>query len=144
MHLSSTILQPLYALRELRNIHGIHIRLDAHSNIGSFKGVRLSIGENTWTILINDEYNDLRESSQLMCLYLCLRSLENYQYEPDFLKWCMHNNADASDFDLLQYYRSLGKTTYDIEQVIGPIDSRISNLDYELRTGIIRELVQAG
>lgn len=144
MHLSSTILQPLYSLRELRNIHDISLRLDPFENIGPFKGVRLCIGENAWLILVDDEYNDLREANQLMCLYLCLRSLENYQYEPDFLKWCMHHNADASDFNLLQYYRSLGKTTYEVEQLIGTIDSRISSLDYELRTGIIRELVQAG
>lgn len=144
MHLSSTILQPLYALRELRNLHDIRIELHPQLNCGPFTGVKLFIGSQSWPILVDDEYRDLRDTNQLMGLYLCLRSLENYQYESDFLKWCMHHHADASDFELLQYYRSLAKTTYDIEQSIGPIDSRISSLDYELRTGIIRELVQAG
>lgn len=144
MSLPSSILQPLHELRELRDNFHIRVIPDAALNTGVLKGVHFFVEQNSWSILIEDQYNDLREDLQLMALFLVLRALENYQNEPDFLKWCMHKMADSTDFHLLQYYRSLGAAIYDIEQVIGPVDSKISSLDYELRTGIIRELIAAG
>ncbi len=143
MHQQSTKLQPLHSLREVRDLHEIRIKLNIFGNIGDLKGVELYIGDESWQVLVDDEYNDLIEDHQLMCLFLVLRELETYLTEPDFLKWCMQNGSDASDFHLLQYYRELGRSVYEIEKRIGTIDSRISSLDYELRTGIIHELIQA-
>lgn len=139
-----SILHPLESLRTLRDDHAIVVKLNYLHDIGALKGVDLSIGAQSWPILIDDEYKDLREDRQLMALFLVLRELEIYQSEPDFLKWCMQNGGDTSDFLLLEYYRSLGRAIYAIEKLIGPIDSCISSLDYELRTGIIRDLVAAG
>ena len=139
-----SILRPLDSLQKLRDDLSIVVVPNILHDIGSLKGVDLYIGKQSWPILIDDEYNDLREDRQLMALYLVLRELEIYQNEPDFLKWCMHNGSDSSDFYLLEYYRSLGRAIYTIEKLIGQIDSRISSLDYELRTGTIHELVAAG
>lgn len=138
------MLRPLDSLQKLRDDLSIVVVPNINHDIGSLKGVDFYIGTQSWPILIADEYNDLREDRQLMALYLVLRELEIYQNEPDFLKWCMHNGSDSGDFYLLEYYRSLGRAIYTIEKLIGQIDSRISNLDYELRTGTIRELVAAG
>jgi hypothetical protein len=139
-----SILHPLESLRSLRDAHSIQVRQNYLHDIGNLKGVDFYAGDQCWPILIDDEYKDLRDNRQLMALFLVLRELEIYQSEPDFLKWCMQNGGDPADFRLLEYYRALGRAIYTIEKCIGSIDSRISSLDYELRTGIIRELVEAG
>lgn len=138
------ILHPVRSLKALRDDNSILIKLNYLHDNCDLKGVDFIIGEQSWPILIDDEYNDLREDRQLMALFLVLRELEIYQSEPDFLKWCMQNGSDPADFHLLEYYRSMGRSMYAIEKIIGTIDSHISSLDYELRTGIIRELVEAG
>lgn len=138
------MLNPLESLIELRNKYGIRITPIESGNIGALKSVELTIENQSWSILIHDEYDDLKVEHQLMCFYLVLRELETYLYEPDFLKWCVHTGSDPKNNQLLQYYRDLGRAVIAIEAILGTIDSQITHLDYELRTGIIRDLIAKG
>ncbi len=135
---------PVDALLALRENHSIYITPNQSFSMERLRSAELRIQQSSWTILIDDEYDDLKEESQLMCLYLILRELEIYQSETDFLTWCNQNGSNAANSMLLQYYKDLGKTTLEIESILGSIDSQITDLDYQLRTGIIEELIAAG
>ena len=138
------MIKPLDSLNELRRMHAVKIFILETTDHVDLKCAELFLGNKSWIILVDDEYNDLHEKNQLMCLFLILRELEIYQSESDFLKWCTQNGSNASDTKLLYYYKQLGKTILEIESIIGEIDSKISGLDYELRTGVIDELIKAG
>jgi len=131
------------ALVGLQSTHNVHIHLSTNE-IEGLRVVDLSINNKTWSVLVHDEYNDLEESNQLMCFYLVLRSLEIYQSASDFLKWCGINGCKASNLELLAHYKKMGQTVIDIESIIGIIDSKISGLDYELRTEVIEILLARG
>lgn len=103
---------------------------------GDFSQIRLSFGSKVWIILCDDDYQDLREQSTYMNVFLALRELEIYKEEDDFLTWSNQNGGR----NLLEYYRSLDATLMEIETILGSIDQFISDFDYELRTGVIKEL----
>jgi len=133
----------LNSLLELKNANEIRVSL-LPSRIDDLQWVTFTIKSSSWNILIDDEYNDLNESSQLMCLFLVLRELEIYQEESDYLKWSAQMGTNINNTDLLVYYKQLGKSIFEIESFIGHIDSQITDLDYQLRTGVIKELIAAG
>ncbi|MEM9916904.1 MAG: hypothetical protein AAF990_02340 [Bacteroidota bacterium] len=97
-------------------------------------------GTQSWSLLVDDEYGDFSENSPLMCLFLILFSLEIYRESSDYLQWCKQQGLDATRLAYLDYYRSLEEICRQIEAVLGPIDSCIPPLDYQLRTGIIEAL----
>jgi len=94
-----------------------------------------------YNLYIDDEYNDFNETNQLLCLYLVLRSLKDYQEEDDFLKWCNLYSLNASDSNWLDYYRSLDAITQTIESKTDKIEVFITDLEYQLRSGAFYELV---
>ncbi|MDX2360550.1 MAG: hypothetical protein QNK23_07070 [Crocinitomicaceae bacterium] len=133
----------LDSLIELKNTNDIRVSV-LPDRIDDMQWVEFSIQSTSWRILVDDEYNDLNESSQLMCVFLVLRELEIYQEAADYLKWCGQMRAIVFNSDLLVYYKQLGKSVVEIESFIGHIDSQITDLDYQLRTGVIKELIAAG
>ena len=137
------MIEPLESLHDLRRMHDVQISVLQAAEPEGLKCAEIQIGEKSWVILVDDEYDDLIQERQLMCFFLVLRELEIYQSESDFLRWCSQNGWDPKDSKLLYYYKQLGKTVLEIESIIGEIDSKISGLDYELRTGVIDELVAA-
>lgn len=134
------MIEPLKSLLELRNSRSVVISM-RDDGIAHLASTNLIIDQRSWKILVDDEYEDLNPDNQLMCFFLVIRELETYLSEPDFLKWTAQNGSDASNEKLLEYYRELGKTVYEIKEELGEIDSKISGLDYELRTGVIDRLI---
>ena len=100
----------------------------------------LSIQNQSFSILIQDEYNDLKINNPLLNLCLVLRELEVYKESRDYLDWCNIQNVEANSEELRQYYMRLCKTCQSIEEVIGKIDSQISDLDFQLNSGAAKEL----
>lgn len=96
----------------------------------------------TWQILVDDEYQDFDPEKPLVNLFLTFHSLELYEEADDFLSWSNYFNLDTSNSQLLDYYRSLSNTYREIEQMVGKIDSCITPLDYQLRTGVVTALLQ--
>ncbi len=78
----------------------------------------------------------------LVSFFLVLFSLEIYDDRLDYLDWSKQNLIDSSNVKWLDYYRSLDKTYAEIKSVLGEIDSCISSMDYQLRTGIIDTLIE--
>ncbi|MEN2282091.1 hypothetical protein AAGF08_08125 [Algoriphagus sp. SE2] len=127
-------------LKEYQEQNGIKISL-----LGSrdeLLHIQLESNKGNWKLYIQDECGDFDEKNQLVCLYLTLKSLEDYVEETDFLAWS--NFYDLDDFDTywLDYYKSLDKIRYEIEFHFGKIDSFIDSLDYELRAGAFQELTR--
>lgn len=127
-------------LKQLQNQHQIRVDADSFSAETPFP-VQLHIGSDSWEIYIEDEYGDFDLNSQLVCIFLTLRALEEYNDAPDFLKWCLHNGLDSRDVKWLNHYRDLGRHYAEIASKLGVIDSFISSLDYQLRAGAFAELV---
>ena len=85
-------------------------------------------------LLVNDECHDLDPGKPLLCLFLVLYSLEDYQETVDYLDWLKENMLESSD-ELLAYYRSLDRVITEWENNVGKVDSFISSWDYEMRAG---------
>ncbi len=95
----------------------------------------------SWEIFIQDEYNDFDPEKPLIALWLVFDALEEYEEGDDFLTWCTGYGLDPSNSKLLDYYRALGKTLVEVKKTFGTIDSWIAPLEYQLRTGVILELL---
>ena len=131
------------ALRSLFQKHTISItKLEGH-NSEDLIWVSFQVNNSEWRILVDDEYHDFDEGKPLLCLFLVLFSLSIYDDCDDFLNWCNQWNLNTSDPKWLDYYRGLGQTYRDIEKTLGTVDPQITALDYQLRTGVIQELIDS-
>ncbi|WP_340199989.1 hypothetical protein [Ascidiimonas sp. W6] len=105
--------------------------------------INFSINQNTWQLLLDDEYLDFDPEKPLVNLFLTFSSLQLYLKSDDFLVWCNYLDLSASNIRWLDYYQSLSTIYKEIEQTIGKIDSCITPLDYQLRTGVVNALVSS-
>jgi hypothetical protein len=99
-------------------------------------------GNKSWYLYISDEYNDFHPKNQLMCIFLVLRTLEDYEESSDFLVWCNQYGLNASHIHWLTYFKELGIRYTEIKNTLGTIHSMISSLEYQLRSGAFYELTQ--
>ena len=102
--------------------------------------VKLTINNNSWTILIDDEYDDFSKDKPLVNWFLTLFSLEAYEETEDFLEWSKEFNYEPMT-KLLDYYKSLSITSAEIKSILGEINPQITALDYQLRTGVVQALI---
>lgn len=102
--------------------------------------VDVSINQQTFKILIEDEYGDFSNTNALINRLLVLISLKLFNETEDILEWSKELNISPSTF--LEYYKSLSNTYQKIESLIGKIDPYISFYDYYNRTGIVRALLK--
>ncbi|MCB0493910.1 MAG: hypothetical protein KDC93_16010 [Cyclobacteriaceae bacterium] len=99
-------------------------------------------GNKSWYLYLSDEYKDFHPENQLMCIFLVLRTLEDYEESSDFLVWCNQYGLNASHIHWLSYFKELGNRYTEIKNTLGTIDSIISSLEYQLRSGAFYELTQ--
>ncbi len=104
--------------------------------------VDIAIDQESWKILIDDEYSDFDLNKPLVNWFLMLSALELYAETDDFLSWAKQKNIDASATKWLAYYKSLDSIYQEIEKRLGKIDSCISHYEYNLRTGAIVTLLK--
>ncbi|WP_299365732.1 hypothetical protein [Winogradskyella sp.] len=98
----------------------------------------LTIGLQSWDILIDDEFGDFSKHNSIFDWFLVLYALETYDECEDIVEWSNFHGIDT--ISLLDYYKSLATIYLEIEAIIGPIDPLISSFDYTLRTGVVRAL----
>ena len=130
----------LEKLKAFQKAHVVKIRLLGERD--DLLLVKFESNKGSWDIYIEDSKGDFEESNQLLCLYLTLKSLEDYVGEPDFLTWADFYGLDDFDPFWLDYYLSLEKICYEIEFHMGKINPFIDSLDYELRSGAFQELIK--
>jgi len=130
-------------IKKLKSLQARHqLKVDLVSNARPFLEVTLSTSDANWNLFVDDEYGDFDGQKQLLCLFLVLRSLEDYKDENDYLKWCSLYGLNPAEDKWLSYYRVLAKTYREIVSVIGEPDSYINSLDYQLRSGAFSALLQ--
>lgn len=130
-------------LKALKNNFAITTSLADDSRLEGMLPLDLKIEGKSWRIFVNDLYNDLNGNPSYFSFYLALRELEQYKEVSDFMRWCALKGLPSSSMELLVYYKQLGRTVIDIENVIGKIDPKISSIDYEMRSSVINELIAA-
>lgn len=88
--------------------------------------------------LIDDEFGDFAKHNLLFKWFLVLNSIEVYKESEDILEWSREINVSAESY--LDYYKSFNMVYNRVKELMGKVDSCISNFDYTLRTGVIRAL----
>ena len=131
------------ALEEL--IRRFNIRLKKEDNPGLQEGkesisVLLNIRDKSFELYIEDEYKDWREDNQALCLCLALRELEEYAEEADYLTWCNARGYPGNIERIRQYHMDLRRIYREVREILGKIDSQISNWDFEMNAGAAQEL----
>lgn len=104
--------------------------------------VALSIKNEHFDIYVQDEYEDMNETNQALCLCLVLLELEDYMEEDDYLTWCKFRNLSPEDVQVRDYYMDLRTIYSKIEHYLGVIESPIASHDLELNSGAIQVLRQ--
>lgn len=129
-------------LKTLRERYQISIKvLDEHIDGRSdFKKVHFFIGQDSFELFIDDEFQDFSIKNIDLHLCLVLRSLETYQEAEDFLVWCTHLGLNASNNEVRSHYMDFGTAYREIEKRIGSIDSFISDLDFQLNASAAQAL----
>ena len=102
--------------------------------------VRFRLRGKDHLIYVDDEYNDLEVGNPLLDLCLVLRALENYLDAEDYLVWCNQHGLDAANPDARAYHMGLDEVVKQISKWIDPIDSFVSDFDFELNAGAAQEL----
>lgn len=90
--------------------------------------------------MIDNEYKDFALNKPALNLCLFLRELEYYQEEEDILKWCNLKGLTPGMNGVLAYYRGLATIHKNVMEILGTIDSQISDFDFELNAGAAQAL----
>jgi len=126
------------ALEDIYRKHDVKITISKDEFLGGNKeypAVKFTIGNKTFDLFIDDEYEDLKFGFPVLNLCLVLRELEYYKSTYDYLLWCNENKFDPANIQVLSYYRSLGATYREIEAILSEINSQISDWDFEMNAG---------
>jgi len=134
--------QEIVQLTSLRIKHKITIHKTGRvlNNKPHYPEVLINIDSDSFKIIVDDEFDDLRYKNPELSLCLVLRALEVYHETDDYLNWCKEMNIDAGDFDAREYHMSLPTIFAEIESKVGKIDSFINDLDFELNAGAAQAL----
>lgn len=102
--------------------------------------VNFSLNGTSFWLYIDDEYDDLKKNYPLLVLCLVLRELEGYAYTSDYATWCQERFLNAQDTEVQQAFDQLKKVYYQILQWVNPIDSFVSDWDFEMNAGAAQKL----
>lgn len=110
-----------------------------------FEGVfdaTLLIKNNSYLVLIQDEYNDLEIQNPLLHAVLVLREWEIIDDSIDYLDWCKAQGYPTKSEYLRQYYQDAVSKLSQISNYFegGNITSFISDLDFQLNAGAVQFL----
>lgn len=130
----------IQALKQYFVDHSIEVRLLDLPNKGSSMWVNFQVDNQSWDLLIEDEFEELESDNQALRLFLVLSSLEGYEEAADFLEWARDSEQDAADSEVLEYFRSLEKIVSEIKNALGSINPFISSYDYHMNAGAAKAL----
>lgn len=102
----------------------------------------LVIKNKTYTVLVDDEYEDLKKNNELLDFILVFRELAIIEESSDFLEWCSELNLQADNYKILDYYKQLSSEVESIKLLFkdNTIDYFISDLEFQLNSGAIQLL----
>ncbi|MCG8372695.1 MAG: hypothetical protein MI700_04140 [Balneolales bacterium] len=105
-----------------------------------FPKIRLTIRGREFSFYVDDEYNDLTIPNPALSVCVALRSLEDYEYAEDYFVWCAQHNFDTGSTAVRSHFQHLGEVYSQVHKILGEVDSKISDYDFELDAGAARKL----
>lgn len=133
----------IHFLEDMLNAHHFSIEFledDFPFTALSHRWIRFYLDGKSFTLMVDDEYNDFKLNKPVLNFCLVLRELEDYKEEDDILKWCNLKGLKTNESGMLDYYRDLGHLYNEVEFILGVIDPQISSLDFELNAGAAQAL----
>ena len=135
------------ALNNIYIKHKVEIRFSTTDFLiedKDYRAVEFKAGGKLFNFYVEDEYDDIRYNYPLLNLCLVLRELEYYIDTDDYLIWCNERSLDVKNIDIQAHYKNLGSIYREVENIIGKIDSQISDWDFEMGSGASWELRKKG
>jgi hypothetical protein len=137
-------------IETLNNIYVTH-KVDIRFSMTDFlvdskdyRAVMFRLGGKVFNFYVEDELDDLRYNYPLLNLCLVLRELEGYAEVQDYLVWCQERYLDPKNEAVLAHYRNLATVYREVAEIMGTIDSQISDWDFEMGSGASWELRKKG
>lgn len=97
--------------------------------------VEFKLDRKVFNFYVEDEYADIRYNYPLLNLCLVLRELESYAEPDDYLQWSREHHLDPKNKDVLAHFKNLGTVYREVEEIIGEINSQVSDWDFEMGSG---------
>ncbi|MCE7992506.1 MAG: hypothetical protein HEP71_11015 [Roseivirga sp.] len=135
------------ALNEIFIKHKVEIRFSTTDLLAGAKdycAVNFKLEGKTFNFYVEDEYADIRYNYPLLNLCLVLRELEWFAQSDDYLEWSRDHHLDPDNKDVLAHFKNLGTVYTEVEEIIGEINSQISDWDFEMGSGASWELRKKG
>lgn len=135
------------ALNNMYVKHKVEIRFSTTDFLvesKEYRAVTFKLGGKVFNFYVEDELDDIRYNYPLLNLCLVLRELEGYAYAEDYLIWCQERYLDPKNEAVLANYRNLATVYRDVEEIMGKINSQVSDWDFEMGSGASWKLRKKG
>lgn len=123
------------ALNDIYIAHQVYIKINRSQVLDDqqyYPRVDFKVGGKEFHLFVDDEYDDFRNNYPLLNLCLILRELEGFEYADDYKVWCQERGLDDNNPQVESNYRHLGEVYSSITAIIGKIDSKVSDFDFEM------------
>lgn len=131
------------ALNDIYVKHKVMIKITREQildNDKDYPSVDFQLAGKTFKIFVDDEYQDLRYNYPLLNLCLVLRELESFDDSRDYEIWCQERYKDAQNEQVKANHQHLGEIYEEIKQILGNIDSQVSDFDFEMNARAAQRL----
>jgi hypothetical protein len=127
---------------EFNRIGISRIKTEKRSKYGLLVATELTVKNNQFTVLVDDEYDDLKKKNSLLNYVLVFRSLAILDDSSDYLDWCSQQDLNANTPNLLAYYQLMSSQIETIKLLFKnhTINYFITDLDFQLNSGAIAVL----
>lgn len=135
------------ALNNMYVKHKVEIRFSTTDFLvesKEYRAVTFKLGGKVFNFYVEDELDDIKYNYPLLNLCLVLRELEGYAYAEDYLIWCQERYLDPKNEAVLANYRNLATVYRDVEEIMGEINSQVSDWDFEMGSGASWKLRKKG
>lgn len=122
---------------------GVLVKIDRSDDLsgkGYYPLVYFNLGKEKFSLFVDDEYDDFRKNYPILNFCLVLRELEGYEFTSDYEVWCQERFFEKGSDKVKMAFENLKSVTKRAKEILGEIDSCISDWDFEMNTGAAQEL----
>ncbi len=109
----------------------------------SLRAIRLHADEDTFTIMVDDEYGDVERGSPALLLNLVLMACTTYEDEDDVLAWSRAHGLDVANEQVRTYHMSLRAVVPGLRAVVRGVP-HVGFLEWQLNSGEAQRLRRSG
>ncbi|MCP4120835.1 MAG: hypothetical protein GY751_03700 [Bacteroidetes bacterium] len=107
-----------------------------------YRRLKMIIGDNSFIIPVDDEYEDVQTDpgNTALMLHLILSECVFYKESEDYLVWCKDAGLSASRTESREMYFELRESAIRILEIMEGKAAPLSNWDFSMNTGITQAL----